>query len=746
MIATNEINGVARRVDRNNGNGRPVWTSSWRRCLKRYPHIRQHDETDCGAACLAMITSYYGSPVAVSRLRDMANVDANGASLWSLAQAAEALGFHARALQLEFQHLRQLSLPAVVHWKGSHYIVVYSATRRHVVVADPGLERKRMSKEEFMAGWTGRVLELIPSAHLASVGAHTSSWKRFLPTVTPFKWMVGEVLVASFILSVLGLGIPMFTQMVIDRVLVHRSLDLLNMLLIGMAVVTVFQALIASVRRLILVHISLRWDARLISDFFRQVFRLPMRYFDLRRVGDIVSRVSENRKIRAAMSGTIPGVFLDTVLAIGYLALLASYNLKMTCVVLAVIPLFVVLMLIFTPILRRNQKEQFDKRTEASTFVIESMTGISTIKTMAVESQSRWKLETLFVESMLMGRRGAHWATLYSGLGTVVKSLSTVLFIWYGARQVMVGAMTAGQLIAFFTIAGNVITPILGLINSCQSLQEVRNAIERLNDVFEAEPEQQNGRTLICPSKIDGHICLENISYSYTNDEDDLALCGIDLDIRPGETVAVVGRSGSGKSTLMKIVQGLYSPTRGRVLVDGHDLRNVSHSSLRRRMGVLPQEVVLFSGTVRDNIALSDPDMSFKRVVEAATLAGAHDFICQFGMGYDTTVGERGLALSGGQRQRIALARALHHNPDMLLLDEPTSSLDGEAEQTIQENIEHAFPNTTILINAHRLSTVRRADRIIVMEQGRIVEQGTHEQLAGSGGLYTRLVGQQLNQ
>jgi len=723
-----------------------VRSPRWRRWLRRYPDIRQHDATDCGAACLAMITAYHGHPVGVARLRDLANVDADGCSMWSLARAAETLGFHARGLQLDFEALSGIQVPAIVHWEGFHYIVLYKVARGHVVVSDPAMGRRRISKAEFLAGWTGKALELVPTRNLTLLEARTCSWRRFLPIMRPYRAMVGEVFAASLLLSILGLGIPMFTQMVIDRVLVNRSVDLLNMLLGGMLLVAVFQAMIKSVRQLLLVHVSIRADARLIGDFFRQVFRLPMRFFDLRRVGDVVSRVSENRKIRAAMAGTIPGVALDATLAIGYFAVLAWYSPSLTLVVLAVLPVFAGLTFAFTPALRRNEKEQFARRTDATTYLIESVTGMSTVKAMAIEPQVRWRLESLYIDSLLAARRGAHLTTGYSGLATLVQTTAAVIFLWYGAHQVMNHAMTAGQLLAFVAIAGNVVTPIVNLIVAWDELQEVRNAVDRLNDVFESAPEEDNGRTLLTPSRLQGRICLENVTFSYKGDEDELALTEVNLDIAAGETVALVGRSGSGKSTLARLILGLYEPTRGRITLDGNDLRTISRAALRRRMGVVPQEIFLFSGTIRENIAVGEPEVSFEEVVEAARRAGAHEFISEMGMGYDTKVGERGMSLSGGQRQRIALARALLRNPDLLILDEATSSLDNISDRAIQRNLEQAAAGRTTLVIAHRLSTVRYADRIVVMDAGRIVEEGTHEQLLRCGGLYTTLIGQQLNQ
>ena len=717
----------------------------WRRLLKKYPYIRQHDETDCGAACMAMITAYYGSPVGVARMRDLANVDADGATMWSVAQAAETLGFHARGLQLSYEALQELDLPAIVHWEGYHYIVLWEASAKGVLVGDPGIALRRLSAEEFQRGWTGRALELIPTAKFGSTEKIKSPFRRFWPIVRPHSGLLVEVLGASLLLSILGLGIPLFTQTILDRVLVTGAADLLNILLLGMLGVAAFQALLTAVRRAILVHISTAANARLVSDFLRHVLSLPMKFFDLRRVGDVISRVGENDKIRAALVGTIPGVILDTVLALGYFGLMAFYNTSLMLVVLAVVPLFVILMVAFTPAIRRNRQEHFTKHADAWSTMIECFTGIGTVKATATEPAVRWKMESQFIDSVIVARKGARLETWSTTLATFLQTASAILFLWYGARQVMAGAMTVGQLLAFTTLAASVIAPILRLVDAWDVLQDVGNALDRLNDVFDAKPEE-DGRGLLTLASLKGRITFDHVTFKYSSGQDKPTLAGITLDLVPGETVAVVGRSGSGKSTLAKLILGLYPPTKGRLMIDGHDLRTLNRRALRRRIGVVPQEVFLFSGTIRDNIALGDSDVTFDRVVEAARLAGAHEFITGMAMGYDTKVGERGMSMSGGQRQRIALARALLRKPDVLVLDEATSALDNESERAIQANLQEASRGRTTIVIAHRLSTVRNADRILVLDSGTVVEQGRHDELVEKAGLYASLVGQQVQE
>ncbi|HKM99250.1 MAG TPA: peptidase domain-containing ABC transporter [Candidatus Binataceae bacterium] len=717
----------------------------WRRFLRAYPFVEQHDETDCGAACLAMITKFYGVPVGVARLRDLANTDQDGASMWSMAQAAETLGFHARGLQLSYDALTAILTPAIVLWEGFHYIVLYEIGDRHVIVGDPGIGIRKLPLDEFRRKWSGRALELTPTDRLKHTRPVRHSYRRFTAILQPYRGLMAEVFAASMVLNLFGLAVPLFTQVIIDRVVGQHAADLLNLLLVGMLFVAIFQAATTGLRRLLLIHIATHADVRLLADFLRHVMSLPMRFFDLRRVGDLVSRIDENEKIRVAMVGTIPGLVLDVSLALGYLGFLAYYNSKLMLVVAAMIPVFAMMTILFTPAIRRNRKEWFAKHAEQWSYLIESLTGIATVKTMAVEAPVRWRWESLFVESVMFARREAHLENAYSTGANLLSTLASVLMLWYGARQVLADQMTIGQLIAFTVLAGNLIQPIMRLSDSWAELQDVRNAVQRLNDIFDTTPEENDSRTLLTLARIEGEIRFENVSFRYTPGQDRPTLANLSFEIRPGEKIAVVGRSGSGKTTLAKLILGLYSPTEGRVFIDGHDLKAVSRRNLRRRIGVVPQDVFLFSGTVRENIALGDPDTPFERVVAAARLAGAHDFVSEMALGYDTKVGERGMTVSGGQRQRIALARALLRDPDVLVLDEATSALDVESERAIQSNLDGACRGRTTIVIAHRLSTVRNADRIIVIDRGAIVELGTHANLLEKGGLYAHLVGQQLS-
>ncbi|MBK8977411.1 MAG: peptidase domain-containing ABC transporter [Planctomycetes bacterium] len=719
---------------------------AWRRRLRPHLLVRSRDESDCGAACLATVAAQHGCPQPLARLRELTEIGADGCSMWSIARGAEQLGFHARGVRVTVAQLPRLALPAIVSWRGSHFVVVHGVTRRGVVVADPGIGVRRIDREEFAAGFTGAALELVPTARLVAAAPRLGVLRRFAPVLWPFRRMLAEVLLASLLLSALGLGTPLALQLVVDRVLVDGSLGFLDMLLVALLLVAGFTAALRSVRQLLLVHVSTQVDARLIADFLRQVFRLPLRHFESHRVGDVVTRVTENQRLRAALAETLPAVVLDGVLASGYLALLACYDLRMTGIVLAILLAFVALIGAFTPVLRRHEREEFDKRSAATDFLIEAVAGIASVKSMAIESRVREQMESLYTESLLAARRGELAATAYFGLAVLLQCASTGLFLWIGARGVLgaglaAGELSTGQLLAFVTVAANVVGPVASLVQSWNRLQEARNAAERLADVFDVAPEQDERRSLLRPARLDGRIELRGVRFCHGGEGDRPQLDAIDLTIEPGERVAIVGASGSGKTTLVKLILGLYAPTAGQVLIDGHDLRGISLPHLRRRVGFVPQEVTLFSGTLRDNVAVRDPDAPLGEVAAAARLAGLHELVQQSPLGYDTVVGRRGVTLSGGERQRVALARALLGDPDLLILDEPTAALDPVSERAIQTQLERVAAGRTTIVVAHRMATVRRADRIVVMDGGRIVEQGTHEELVARGGRYRELTG-----
>ncbi|MBC7912318.1 MAG: peptidase domain-containing ABC transporter [Pyrinomonadaceae bacterium] len=715
------------------------------RRARRYPALLQLSETDCGAACLSMILRYYGKHVSINRLRDLANVSREGATLHSVAEAAETLGFHTRGIRASYEHLLKIDLPAIAHWEGFHYIVLYEATETRVVVADPAIGLRKLEREEFEKGWTDYLLLLNPTEKIESVEESKTTYGRFLPMLKPYRALLFEIFFASLLLQLFGLATPIFTQVIVDKVLVHKNTSMLNVLLIGMLLIAVFQTATTALRYYLLVHTTRRIDMQMVVDFYRHILSLPMRYFEERKVGDILKRFNENARIRDFLTGRALSVMLDCLMVFVYLALMFYYNVKLTLLALAFIPGYVILTVIVTPIFKRQYREAFEKSAEADSQMVESVSGVGTVKATASERSIRWKLEGLIVKSLNVQFRSALSGMATISVGNLLQTLNIIFLFWYGARLVINGELSVGQLIAFNVLVGSITRPILSLVDLWREFQEINIAFERLNDVFDAKPEEDPAKqALINMPRIRGHIKFDNVTFRYPTRADKNALANINLEILPGQTVALVGRSGSGKSTFANMLLRLHQPNEGRIFVDGYDLRQVSINSLRAQIGVVPQDVFLFSGTIRENIAFGDPDAPLEQVVGAAMLAGAHEFISELPLGYETKIGERGQSLSGGQKQRIAIARALFKKPRILIFDEATSALDTESERAIQQNLDQILKDRTTFIIAHRLSTVRNADLIIVMDRGTIRETGTHYTLMEQKGIYYYLNSQQL--
>ncbi len=559
----------------------------------------------------------------------------------------------------------------------------------------------------------------------------------FIPAVVKYRKLLGEVMLVSLVLQLVALITPLFFQVVMDKVLVNHAMQTLNVIAVGLLVATVFDVLLSSIRSYVVAHTSSKMDVELGARLFRHLLGLPMAYFQSRRVGDSVARVRELESIRAFLTSQAMTVILDVLFSVVFLAVMLWYSVDLTLVVLASIPVYFLLSLFFTPVLRRRLNEKFNRGAENQSFLVESISGVNTIKAMAVEPrwQERWDRQLAGYVSA--GLSTANIANVAGNSVMLVSKLVTVGILWIGAKQVLEGELTVGQLIAFNMLAGQVASPIIRLAQLWNDFQQVGISMARLGDILNTPTEVAGNRTRL--PKLAGAIEFDQVSFRYRPDAADV-LRAVKLSVAPGEVIGIVGRSGSGKSTLTKLAQRLYVPDRGRVLVDGQDIAIVDTASLRHQIGVVLQENVLFNRSVRDNIALANPAYPIEAIMAAANLAGAHEFICELAEGYDTMVGEHGANLSGGQRQRIAIARALLGDPRVLIFDEATSALDYESEKIIQDNMRLICQGRTVLIIAHRLSAVRDANRIVVMERGEIVEVGSHaELLKNPDGIYTHL-------
>ncbi len=717
----------------------------WQQMTERYPFAKQQSARDCGAACLVMIGQYWGKRFSLNQLRQLANVNRDGASLQGLVNAAESLGFVVRPVKGSLDGLAQKFLPAIAHWEGNHYIVVYAVTRRRVIVSDPALGRRTLSRAAFQAGWTGYTLLLTPTQSLKQAPEAQQDLWRFVELVKPYWGVFIEIILSSLLIQVFGLCTPILTQILLDQVIVQRSVSTFIAAGSGLLLFSLFGLITQSLRRYLLFHTANRIDLSLAVGFIAHAFRLPQRYFDTRYVGDITSRIDENRTIRRFLSSEALLTLIDLLMVFVYFGLMFWYSWQLALVAAALFPVLAIVTLVSTPILKRISREIFNAKTKEGSYLIESLTGISTIKAMGIERLVRWHWEDLFNQLIKTNFSGQLIRERVGLFSNILETTGTRIIFLFGVWQVISGQMSVGQLFAFNMLLGNVFGPFERLISLWNDFQEVLIAVERLNDVLDSPPEEDE-QALLLPAlpPIQGHIRFENVTFRYDVESDRNTLENVAFEVLPGQTVAIVGRSGSGKTTLAKLLLGIYPVTNGRIIIDDYELNGITKASLRRQVGVVDQDTFLFGGTIRDNIAIAHPSATFDEIREAAHQAGADLFIDEFPLKYETPIGEGGGMLSGGQRQRMAIARALLGNPRLLILDEATSSLDTESERIIQNSLSTILKTRTTLIIAHRLSTVRDADLILVLDRGVLIEQGTHNELMAKHGQYFYLNHQQL--
>ena len=721
-------------------------TNWWRKFSKRYPFVEQQSAADCAAACLVMVGRYWGKNLSINRLRDLANISRSGASMRSLSAAAETLGFATRPVKASLDKFAEQSLPAIAHWEGKHYIVVYEITKKQVIVGDPAIGLRHLTISQFKAGWTGYALLLEPTASLKKTAEANSPFWQLLELVKPHFQVLLEVFIASILIQIFGLVTPLFTQLLLDRVIVQGSVLTLNTVGFGLLIFGLFRVAINGLRQYLLDHTANRISVALMVGFIKHTFGLPLSFFESRYVGDIVSRVQENQKIQRFLTGEALSIGLDLLTVFIYVGLMFWYSPPMAAMTLAIVPPFVILTFFATPFLRRISREVFTAGTLENSYLIQSLTGISSIRSMAIEQTVRWRWEELLNNLIKKNFSGQVVSNQLQLVSSTIQSLASTGLLWFGAWLVIQNQLTIGQLVAFNMLLGNIIQPFQRLIILWNQLQEVIVATERVNDVLEAQPEEdlEHQPRQYLP-RIVGRISFNNVTFRYHPESEINILENLSFEILPEQTVAVVGRSGSGKTTLSKLILGLYLPTDGRILIDNQDVTSISLHSLRSQIGVVDQDTFLFGGTIRENLTIAHPEASLDEMITAAELAGADEFIKRMPMGYETQIGEGGGMLSGGQRQRLAIARALLGNPRLLILDEATSHLDAESERIIQNNLKKILQGRTSIIIAHRLSTVRHADMILVLDRGVLVESGTHEELIQKKGHYFYLNQQQLS-
>jgi subfamily B ATP-binding cassette protein HlyB/CyaB len=711
----------------------------------KYPFARGGTTLEVGLACFQMLCQHFRIPFRREVIRRVLadQIQRNGTlSLYFCGSVAELLGLKAQLLNVPAAAFTRLNAPALVMWQDS-LTVLYEISDRRCVIADPKVGLLRRKPADFLETWgpVGQVLLLQPTKETPTE-RFGISW--FFPAIWRYRRVLFEVLLASFFVQLFGLANPLIIQVIIDQVIVKNSPDLLKILGIFLLVIAVFEALLSTLRTYLFVDTTNRIDMSLGSEIIDHLVRLPLRYFERRPVGEISSRVNELENIRSFLTGTALTVVLDAVFSVVYIVVMAIYSWKLTLVALATIPVFMVLTLLLAPTIRQQLRSKAERNAETQSYLVEVMSGIQTVKAQNIELRSRWQWQERYARYVSAGFKTVITSTLAQSASSFFNKFSGLLVLWVGAFFVLEQELTLGQLIAFRIIASYVTNPLLRLAQLWQNFQEVGLSLERLSDIIDTPQEAEQDRDNIPMPAIEGAVKYENVTFRFKSNTP-AQLANVNLDIQPGQFVGVVGQSGAGKSTLAKLLVRLYELESGRIFVDGYDIGKVELYSLRRQIGVVPQETLLFDGSVQENIAINNPDASSEDIIEAAQIAAAHDFIMSLPNGYNTRVGERGAALSGGQRQRIAIARAILQRPRMLILDEATSALDYTTEQQLCLNLAEALHDRTLFFITHRLGTIQHADLIVMMENGAVVEQGRHDELIALRGRYYYLYQQQEN-
>lgn len=710
---------------------------------KEYPFVPGKTTLGVGVACFQMLSKYFGMPFRKEVIQRVLKEQLERTPTLSLplcGAVSELMGLNPQLINIPAQAITRLEGPCLITWQDS-LAIIYEFSETELMIAVPELGLRRYKPEDFIGTWGdgGEVL-LLKKTKETPQERFGLSW--FLPALQKYKRVLIEVFIASFFVQLFQLANPLMIQVIIDKVISQNSPDTLGYLIFFLVVINIFEGLLTTLRTYLFVDTTNRIDLTLGSEIIDHLLRLPLRYFERRPVGEISTRVNELERIRQFLTGTALTVVLDCVFSVIYVVVMLLYSPLLTIVTLCIIPVFIALTLIFSPTIRRQLRTKAERNAETQSYLVEILTGIQTVKAQNIELRSRWKWQERYSRYISTGFKTVITSTLAKSASDFLNKLSGVVIIGMGAYLVLDQKLTLGQLIAFRIIGGYVTSPVMRLATLWQNFQETALSLERLADIVDNPEEGEADRNNIPMPAIKGKVSYDNLSFRFKN-SGPLQLKNVTTEFAAGTFVAIVGESGAGKSTMTKLLSRLYEPEGGRILVDGYDINRVELYSIRRQIGVVPQETLLFEGTILDNIALTNPDATTEEIIAAAQIAAAHDFIMTLPNGYNTRVGERGSSLSGGQRQRIAIARTILQSPAMMVLDEATSALDFATEQEVSRNLKEALRGRTVFFITHRLGTIKNADTIVMMDAGSIVERGTHEELMALKGRYCYLYQQQ---
>ncbi len=717
---------------------------------RKYPFFQGKGQLNSAIACFQMISKHLQMPFRreiVNRILTEHSKRSGTISFQLCAYLAELLGLKSQLIDIAVSQIGRIPTPALIRYQ-DNFAVLYETGEKVMVLGVPsqGIQHfqttelaKELEIEDNVSPPKLRVL-LLSATKATPQQRFGLQW--FTPYLLQYKRVLIEVFIASFFVQLAALVNPLVVQIIIDQVIVQNSTKTLHIFGGLLVVVALFEGLLTTLRTYLFVDTTNRIDMGLGSQIIDHLLRLPLSYYQRRPVGELSTRVNELENIRKFLTGTALTVGLDALFSVIYIVVMLFYSWQLTLVGLATIPIFILLTLIFSPLVRKQLRVKAERNAVTQSYLVEVISGIQTVKAQNIELRSRFSWQERYADYIASGFNTVVTSTIASSASTFLNKLSSLLVLWMGAYLVVQGELTLGELIAFRIISSYVTSPLLRLAQLWQSFQETALSLERLSDIIDTPQEAENDRNNIPLPAINGSVKYENIYFRFRTDGP-LQLCNVNIEFAPGEFIGIVGGSGAGKSTLTKLLIRLYEVESGRILIDGYDISKVELNSLRRQVGFVPQDSLLFEGTIQENIALTNPDATTEEILEAARIAAAHDFIMDLPNGYNTKVGERGASLSGGQRQRIAIARSVLQRPKLLVLDEATSALDYVTERQVCLNLAQAFQHSTVFFITHRLNTVKHADTIVVMDAGRVIEQGIHDELIAKEGHYFYLYNQQ---
>ena len=710
--------------------------------MKRGTLIKQHDIKDCGAACLASVGAYYGNKMPIAKIRQICHTDTRGTNVLGMIQGLEAMGFNAKGVKGDIEALSDIPLPTIAHiivnGQLHHFVVIYKLSKGKVTVMDPAYGKlEEYSKEDFAKIWTGVLVILEKNEYFEQKDERTSVYARFWNLVKPHKSILFQALLGAVIYTVLGLSTSIYIEKITDYVLIDGNRRLLNLLSIGMIIILLFQIFISSMKSILVLQTGQKMDKHLILGYYKHLLKLPQRFFDTMRVGEIISRVNDAVKIRSFINDVAIQIFVNVFIVFFSFAMMFTYYWKLALIVALVIPFYLLVYWITNKLNKKVERQLMEESADLESHLVESLNSVRTIKQFGIETFANNTTDNKFSVLLKTIYKSVLNALFSGNSSEFLSRIFTIVLLWVGAGYVIDREITPGELLSFYALIGYFTSPVSQLIGMNKTVQNALIAADRLFEIMDLEREETTDKLELTADGI-GNIQFKDVHFSYGSRVD--VFEGFNCEIEKGKTTAIVGESGSGKTTLASLVQNLYSLKKGKIMIGDYDIQYISNQSLRTMVSVVPQQIDLFSGNVIDNIALGEDIPNMQRIIDITKKLGILEFIEKLPNGFQTYLGENGSQLSGGQKQRIAIARALYKNPEVLILDEATSALDTESEQIIQRTLdEFKAQGKTMIVIAHRLSTIAHSDTILVMKEGKVIEQGSHKELLAKDSVYKRM-------